>query len=56
VTGYFIYRDGEKIATVDASTSTYQDHNRPQGVSTTYSVVAFDANGNTSTPVTVTVP
>lgn len=56
VTGYFIYRDGQKIATVGASTSTYQDHNRPQGVRTLYTLVAFDADGNLSSPVTVTVP
>lgn len=55
-TGYFIYRDGDKIATVNASTLTYQDHNRPRGVSSVYSLVAFDSDGNVSSPVTVTVP
>lgn len=55
VTGYFIYRDGQKIATVGASTYTYQDHNRPRGVSSVYSLVAFDGNGNTSSAITVTV-
>jgi len=55
-TGYFIDRDGKNIATVNASTSTYQDHNQPRGVSSVYSLIAFDANGNTSSPITVTVP
>ncbi len=56
VTGYFIYRDGEKIATLSATTNSYQDHNRPQGVRTLYALVAFDADGNVSSPVTTTVP
>lgn len=56
VAGYFIYRDGEKIATVAASTTTYQNHNQPRGVTVTYSVEAFDSNGNTSSVVTVTIP
>lgn len=55
-TGYFIYRDGDKIATLQGSTSTYQDHNRLQGVSYEYSLVAFDNDGNTSVAVTVVVP
>jgi len=55
VTGYFIYRDGDKIATVDASTDSYQDHNRPKGVAFIYSLVAFDADGNMSESVTVTI-
>ena len=52
---YFIYRDDIKIATVDASTDSYQDHNRPQDVSFVYSLVAVDSNGNMSSPVTITV-
>jgi hypothetical protein len=55
ITGYFIYRDGKKIATVSASTYSYQDHNRPRGVSFVYSLVAFDGRGNTSSSVSVTV-
>jgi hypothetical protein len=56
VAGYLIYRDGKQIAMVDASTYTYQDHNRPRGVSSVYSLIAFDSNDNTSSSVTVTVP
>jgi hypothetical protein len=56
VIGYDIYRDGIKIATVPASTYAYQDHNQPRGVSSFYSLLAFDRNGNTSSAVTVTVP
>ena len=54
-TGYYLSRDGDQIATLSASTRSYQDHNRPRGVSSLYSLVAFDGNGNMSSPVTVTV-
>ncbi len=55
IKSYIIYRDDNKIATVNQSTHTYQDHNRPRGVSSVYSVVAFDNNGNFSSPVTITI-
>ncbi len=55
VAGYYIYRDGTKIATVGSLVRAYQDHNRPKGVSFIYSLVAFDSDGNTSSAVTVTV-
>ncbi len=54
--GYYLSRDGNRIATLSASTTTYQDHNRPRGVSSVYSLVAFDDNGTMSSPVTVTIP
>lgn len=54
-TGYVIYRDGTEIAMVGAFTFTYEDHNRPRGVSFEYSLVAFDANGTMSAPITVIV-
>lgn len=56
ITGYMIYRDGEKIATVNSSTDSYQDHNQPRDVVAVYSLVAFDGNGTMSVSVTVTVP
>ena len=52
IIGYFIYRDGKKIASVDASTHTYQDHDRKKGVSYTYAVTAFNSAGIESSPVT----
>lgn len=55
VLGYNIYRDGKKIATVSATTLSYQDHNRQPGVSYLYAVTAFDTKGE-SFPATVTVP
>ena len=55
VAGYYIYRDGTKIATLNAAVNKYQDHNRQRGVSFTYGLVAFDSSGNTSSEVTVTV-
>lgn len=56
VQGYHIYRNDVLIATVNASTTSYQDHNQPRGVATLYAVVAFDSNGAMSSPVTVIVP
>jgi len=53
--GYFVYRDGTKIATLGRSTYTYEDHDRPLNVSTVYSVVGFDNNGAVSSSITVTV-
>lgn len=54
VLGYYIYRDSILIATVSASTTSYQDHDQPRGVASVYGVAAFDANG-TSDQATVTV-
>jgi len=55
IIGYFIYRDGNRIAKVDASTYTYEDHNRKKGVSYTYAVTALNSSGNESSPVTIVV-
>lgn len=55
VSGYFIYRDGTKIAQVGASTYTYQDHNRKKGVSYSYAVTAFNSNGDESSPVNIVI-
>ncbi len=55
VTGYFIYRDGNKIATVNASTSIYKDHNRKQGVSYTYGITSINSEGAESSPVHITI-
>ncbi len=54
--GYNIYRNGILIATVSSSTFTYEDHNRTKGVTTCYSVTAFDVNTNESAPITVCIP
>ncbi|MBX7066514.1 MAG: YncE family protein [Parachlamydiales bacterium] len=55
VSGYYIYRDGAKIATLDAASHEYRDHNREKGVATFYSVSSFNANGNESNSVDVLV-
>jgi hypothetical protein len=55
ITGYFIYRDGKKIATVDASTYTYKDHNRKKGVSCVYAITAFNSTDNESLPVNIVI-
>lgn len=54
VQGYYIYRNNVLIATVNASTTSYQDHNQPQGIATLYGVAAFDEDG-TSDIVTITI-
>lgn len=56
IRGYLLYRDGEQIARVNAFTYSYQDHNRPRGVTSVYTLVAFDSNGTLSAPVSVSVP
>ncbi|MGZ6255023.1 MAG: hypothetical protein ACXWL5_03480 [Candidatus Chromulinivorax sp.] len=56
VTGYIIYRQGEQIATVDASVTMYQDHNQTPGVIVDYSLAAFDAQGNISPLISLSVP
>ena len=48
VAGYFVYRNGIKIAALDASTFKYRDHDRKKGATTLYSVTSFDAAGNES--------
>ncbi len=53
--GYYIYRDGNKIATVEASTNSYQDHNRKKGASYVYSITAFNSEGNESAPVNIVI-
>ena len=55
VQGYYIYRDNILLATVSASTTSYQDHDQPRGVATLYGVAAFDGDGNISSQATVTV-
>ena len=55
VIGYFIYRDGEKIATLGAHTFTYQDHNRNKGSSYSYAITAFNSEDNESSPVNIVV-
>lgn len=54
IQGYYIYRNNVLIATVSATTTSYQDHNQPQGVATLYGVAAFDEDG-ISDQVTVTI-
>ena len=55
IIGYFIYRDGQKIATVGGSTYAYKDNNRKKGVSYNYAITAFDSEGNESPPVNIVI-
>jgi hypothetical protein len=54
IAGYSLSRNGSNIATVSASTYTYQDHNQSLS-SVQYTLVAFDSNGTMSAPISVTV-
>lgn len=59
VSGYTIYRDGVTIATVGASTLTYNDPSLLPNVAYSYSVDAFDLAGNHSDaagPISVVTP
>jgi hypothetical protein len=55
VTGYNVYRNRSKIATVNAATFSYEDHNVKKGVTTNYSISAFNASGNESTLANITI-
>lgn len=55
IVGYFVYRNGMKIATLDASTFSYTDHHREKGLSTTYSVTAFTQMGTESQATTCVI-
>lgn len=54
IDGYYIYRDGDRIATVDASTTGYQDHNRKKGVTYSYAITAFNADSE-SAPINIVI-
>lgn len=49
--GYYVYRNGVKIATLGASTLSYTDHNRKKKAPTVYSVTAFDQLGTESSAI-----
>ncbi|MGL4539414.1 MAG: hypothetical protein ACRCU0_00335 [Candidatus Rhabdochlamydia sp.] len=55
IIGYFIYRDGKKITTLDATTYAYKDHNRKKGVSYTYAITAFNSADSESSPVNIII-
>jgi hypothetical protein len=54
--GYAIYRNGVFIAEVDASTTSYVDHNAKQSGSVTYGVATVDYQQDRSTIVLVNYP
>ncbi len=59
VTGYTIYRDGAQLATVDGSTTSYQDNTVVASTGYSYTVDAYDGAGNhsaQSTAADVTTP
>jgi hypothetical protein len=60
VTGYDVYRDGSKLATVGGSTTTFTDGTAQPVTTYSYTVDAFDAvpntSGKSSPAATVTTP
>ncbi|HTP01439.1 MAG TPA: choice-of-anchor D domain-containing protein, partial [Anaerolineales bacterium] len=59
VRGYTVYRDGQLIATTDASTLEFSDTGVVPSTAYVYTIDAFDASGNHSAPSdgdTVTTP
>lgn len=55
VAGYYVYRDGVRIATLGSSTLQYEDHNRPGGIAILYAVSSFNEAGSESPPLTVEI-
>ncbi len=55
VQGYYVYRNGVRVAALNNATFTFEDHNIKKGVTTSYSVTSFDVFGNQSVPVTITI-
>jgi chitodextrinase/peptidoglycan hydrolase-like protein with peptidoglycan-binding domain len=59
VHGYYVYRDGIKVASTNAGEISFSDTNRAAGTTYSYTVAAVNAAGNGSTqsaPVSVTTP
>jgi YVTN family beta-propeller protein len=54
-TGYNVYRNGVKIATVSATTFQYEDHNQRKGATVMYAVTSFSAGGSESLPISIVV-
>lgn len=55
VRGYYIYRDGIRIATVNAFTYSYKDHQRKKGVSYNYAISAFNSSGEESSMINIVI-
>lgn len=54
--GYYVYRNGERIAALLAGSLEYEDHDRPEGSVDLYEVSSFNASGDESAVVYVQVP
>ena len=55
VAGYYVYRNGQKIGTLNSSTLSYKDHNQKSGLSTAYSITAFNGDGTESSEISITI-
>ena len=56
VVGYFVYRGGLRIATLNSSTLQYRDPSIQRGVLTQYSVTAFDVDSAESLAASLQIP
>lgn len=54
--GYYVYRNGERIAALLSGRLEYEDHNRPEGSAALYEVSAFDSSGDESAVAYIQVP
>ena len=54
--GYYVYRNGVRIATLDANTLVYKDRNRPKGSVAEYTVTIFNSGGSEGASATIAVP
>jgi hypothetical protein len=55
ISGYYVYRNGVRIAVLGSTTFQFSDHNNEKGKRISYSVTAFDASGTESIPVSITI-
>ncbi|MBS0626627.1 MAG: hypothetical protein JSS09_00260, partial [Verrucomicrobia bacterium] len=55
IVGYFIYRDGKKIAKGDKGSYIYKDHHRKKGETYLYAIRAFNSEGDESSAAEIVI-
>jgi len=55
VSGYNVYKNGVKIATLDPTAIQYADHNNAKDTRISYSVTAFNSSGAESSPISIII-
>ena len=56
ISAYLVFRNNVMIAIVPQTETGFEDHNRVENISDTYSIYAMDTNGSQSNAVTITLP